>query len=116
MSSFKGSSPKRRPIDPRERERREQTKFDKWLVKAKEGGIRLHMVTDDSAPYDTTDYLVLVIEVDRYMVCLKLLEFANEEDPAVWWIPKDSIKAMAYQVPARGVGEVRQFPPSRGRD
>jgi hypothetical protein len=97
MSSNPRPRPKAKPRHPvATREKREQTKFDKWLEERKEKGepilvlLSFHPYLDDFKAVKAN-----VLEVDRYMVRLDFTDLRLEDTPeTAWWIPKDSIKAV----------------------
>lgn len=76
------------------REKREQTKFDKWLEEKQRTVEKVTLVLDPS-PYQNDELEqipVLIVAVDRYMICVEFQHQISEHDGATWWIPKDSIK------------------------
>lgn len=79
------------------REKREQTKFDKWLEEKQRTVKKVKLVLDSSpVSTDTLDVVsALIVTVDRYMVCVEFQDQIFENDDATWWIQKSNIVGAA---------------------
>lgn len=82
-----------------------RTKKDKWLEDRIGSLDDLAAVISPPAPYpypsksaDNCQFRVRVIQVDRYDVQLEFCDHVSEFDGAIWWVSKDSIRAIGFYV------------------
>jgi hypothetical protein len=78
------------------REKREQTKFDKWLEEKQRAVEKVNLILDPSPSRNELDPVeVLIVAVDRYMVCVEFQNLVTDNDGGTWWIQKSSIVGAA---------------------
>lgn len=82
-----------------------RTKYDRWFDDMAASAEELSVVIQPPTPYpykssspDDCKFRVRVVEVDRYAVRLEFTDHISEEDGAVWWVSKDSIRAAGIYV------------------